>query len=103
MALSTAVYEALWFKQILPDLKLDIPKLICVYEDNKSTIALCNTLSNAKHSKHIDTKYKFIKEKIKEGIIAIKYLKSEDLVANICTKSLLLSSFKTHVCKLGVR
>lgn len=54
------------------------------------------------HTKHIDVKFHFIREKIKEGIIKVIYLPSEQQRADLFTKALPKERFKFLCEKLDV-
>lgn len=41
-----------------------------------------------KRLKHIDVKFNFIKQKVEEGLITVKYLSTTDQIADILTKPL---------------
>lgn len=48
IALSNAVCEAIWLKQLLDDFQMFRPSPVVIYEDNQSTIALSHNSENAK-------------------------------------------------------
>ena len=50
--------------------------------------------------KHIDTRYNWIKQFVDNEIVDIKYIKSENNVADICIKNLLPKLFEKHSSKL---
>ncbi|GJY87467.1 hypothetical protein Tco_0502095 [Tanacetum coccineum] len=63
-------------------------KLIPLYCDNKSAIALC--CNNVQHSraKHIDVRYHFIKEQVENGIVELYFVRTEYQLADIFAKPL---------------
>lgn len=63
MALYKGVKEACWLKTFLLSAKLQISKLITIFEDNNGCIALANNPTDHKRSKHIDVKYHFLGKK----------------------------------------
>ncbi|GKD53303.1 retrovirus-related pol polyprotein from transposon TNT 1-94, partial [Tanacetum coccineum] len=78
-------------------------KLIPLYYDNKSAIALC--CNNVQHSraKHIDIRYHFIKEQMENGIVELYFLWTEYQLADIFTKPLPREKFNFLIDKLGMR
>ncbi|GJX65782.1 retrovirus-related pol polyprotein from transposon TNT 1-94 [Tanacetum coccineum] len=78
-------------------------KLIPLYCDNKSVIALC--CNNVQHSraKHIDVLYHFIKEQVKNGIVELYFVRTEYQLADIFTKPLPRERFNFLIEKLGMR
>ena len=63
-ALCTATCEAIWLRRILEDVgeKQKVPTIIQC--DNQSSIKLANNLVYHARSKHIETHYHFVREKI---------------------------------------
>nr|GEV09578.1 retrotransposon protein, putative, unclassified [Tanacetum cinerariifolium] len=76
---------------------------IPLYCDNKSEIALC--CNNVQHSraKHIDVRYHFIKEQVKNGILELYFVQTEYQLADIFTKPLPRERFNFLMEKLGQR
>jgi hypothetical protein len=56
--------------------------------------------SSAGRTKHIDIKYFWITEKIKEEIVEIDYLPTDDMVADVLTKPLKNEKFKKIAFRL---
>ncbi|GJZ52318.1 hypothetical protein Tco_0606833 [Tanacetum coccineum] len=75
---------------------------IPLYYDNKSAIALC--CNNVQHSraKHIDIRYHFIKEQVKNGIMELYFVQTEYQLADIFTKPLPRERFNFLIDKLVV-
>ena len=44
--------------------------------------------SSGKHSRHINIRYFFIKDRVKSGEASIIYYPTDDMIANFCTKIL---------------
>nr|GEU41289.1 hypothetical protein [Tanacetum cinerariifolium] len=78
-------------------------KLIPLYRDNKSAIALC--CNNVQHSRarHIDVLYHFIKEQVENGIVELYFVRTEYQLAGIFTKPLPRERFNFLIEKLGMR
>ncbi|GJR57050.1 retrovirus-related pol polyprotein from transposon TNT 1-94 [Tanacetum coccineum] len=78
-------------------------KLIPLYRDNKSTLALC--CNNVQHSreKHIDVRYHFIKEQVENGILELYFVRTKYQLADIFTKPLPRDRFNFLIEKLGMR
>ncbi|GKA76657.1 retrovirus-related pol polyprotein from transposon TNT 1-94 [Tanacetum coccineum] len=78
-------------------------KLIPLYRDNKSAIALfCNNVQHSK-AKHIDVRYHFIKEQVENGIVELYFVQTEYQLADIFTKPLPRERFNFLIEKLGMR
>ncbi|GJY41712.1 hypothetical protein Tco_0428982 [Tanacetum coccineum] len=74
-----------------------------LYWDNKSAITLC--CNNVQHSraKHIDVRYHFINEQVKNGIVELYFVRTEYQLADIFTKPLPRDRFNFLIEKLGMR
>nr|GEX79573.1 retrovirus-related Pol polyprotein from transposon TNT 1-94 [Tanacetum cinerariifolium] len=70
IALSGCCAQILWMRSQLSDYGLGFNK-IPMYCDNKSAIALCCNNVHHSRSKHIDIRYHFIKEQVKNGVIEL--------------------------------
>ena len=68
MALSEATQEAVWLNTFLIELG-DMHKddAVKIYEDNQGSIALAKNPQFHKRTKHIDIRYHFVREKVKDG------------------------------------
>ena len=56
--------------------------------DNKSAIELSKNPVNHNRSKHIDVRFHFIRDQVKEGSVELVHVASRDQVADIFTKPL---------------
>ena len=56
--------------------------------DNKSAIALAKNSVYHDRSKHIDTRYHYIRECITKQNVKLEYVKSQDQITDIFTKPL---------------
>jgi hypothetical protein len=63
-------------------------KPIEIYMDNSLVIALANNLVFHDRSKHIDTRFHYLRDCIANKKIEVKYVKTQDQVVNIFTKPL---------------
>lgn len=88
IALSQAAQEAVWLRSLNVGLKLEMTAPTIIYEDNQSAICIARNPQGHGRSKHIDIKYHFIREKVQQEIIEVKYCKTEDMIADLLTKGL---------------
>nr|GEY62220.1 retrovirus-related Pol polyprotein from transposon TNT 1-94 [Tanacetum cinerariifolium] len=102
ISLSGCCAQILWMCSHLIDYGFQFNK-IPLYYDNKSAIALC--CNNVQHSRdnHIDVRYHFIKEQIKNGIVGLYFVWTEYQLADIFTKPLPRERFNFLIEKLGMR
>jgi hypothetical protein len=72
----------------MEDLQQKQSKATRIFVDNKSAIALAKNPVHHERSKHIDTRFHFIKEHIKEGDVELVHVKTHEQIADIFTKPL---------------
>ena len=102
MALSSAAQEAIWMRQLLSELKGESLKPATIFEDNQSAICLSKNPQFHGRSKHIGIKYHFIRDQVNDGVVDVKYCKTEDMLADIMTKGLYGERFKRLRRMIGV-
>ncbi|GJX75603.1 putative ribonuclease H-like domain-containing protein, partial [Tanacetum coccineum] len=95
IAATAAATQALWLKRLLSKLTHSQEEKVTIQVDNKSAIALMKNLIFHGRSKHIDTKYHFIRECVEKEDIQIEFINGEYHKADILTKSLLKIKFLT--------
>jgi hypothetical protein len=101
VSLCDASKEALWFRNLVLEVEeRNLP--IIVYEDNQSTILLAEEDPYRDRSKHIDLRYKFLKERIEQKELRIEYLNTKEMIADIFTKPLLRQQFEILRRQLGL-
>ncbi|KAD6453083.1 hypothetical protein E3N88_07788 [Mikania micrantha] len=71
--------------------------------DNKSAIALIKNPVFHGRSKHIDTRYHFIRESVEKEQIRIEYVSGDEQNADILTKALPRVKFEEMKIKLGLK
>nr|GEZ10170.1 hypothetical protein [Tanacetum cinerariifolium] len=76
---------------------------IPMYCDNKSAIALCCNNVQHSRSKHIDTRYHFIKEQVENGMIKLYFINTEYQLTDLFTKALGRDRIEFLINKMGMR
>jgi hypothetical protein len=103
IALKEATKEMLYLKEVL--LKLDLPiklEASIIYTDSKSAIELANNPEHHVRTKHIDIQYHFVREKVQNKEIILRFISTKEQIADILTKGINSVTFKNLVYKLGV-
>ncbi|KAA0042075.1 Cysteine-rich RLK (RECEPTOR-like protein kinase) 8 [Cucumis melo var. makuwa] len=101
-AMSLGICEKIWLQKVLSDLHqgCEIPlKLFC---DNKAAISIANNSVQHDKTKHVEIDCHFIKERLDNRSICILYIPSNQQVADVLTKGLLILHFNLCVSKLGL-
>ncbi|KXJ62315.1 hypothetical protein RP20_CCG020648 [Aedes albopictus] len=86
--MAECLQELQWLRRLLGDLGIRLTLPIMVNEDNQSCIALTAADRTSRKSKHIDTKYCFVKDLVAAGIVSIRYCPTEQMEADLLTKPL---------------
>ena len=93
--MAAAVQHSLYLKQILENFGIQQKRPIAIGEDSQSCIRLCQNPVMHKRSKHIETKFHFIRDKTEDGTISIHYVPTDKMAADIITKSLPIPKVET--------
>ncbi|KAG6498129.1 hypothetical protein ZIOFF_046038 [Zingiber officinale] len=93
--------KSLQIKSLLKELNLSQEDSTKIYVDNKFAIALAKNPVFHERSKHIDTRYHFIRDCISKEEVKIEYVKSQDKVADVFMKSLKFDVLKKLRFLLG--
>jgi len=103
MAATLASMQALWLRNLMSELTATEPKVVPLFVDNNSAIALMKNLVFHGRSKHIDIKYHFIKQCVERGQIVVKRVGTNEQRADSLTKALLAGKLAVMRYLLGVR
>ena len=93
VAATSCVCHAIWLRKLLKDLNVPQGEPTVIRIDSKSAIALAKNPVFHERSKHIDTRYHYIRECIARKEVRVEYVKSQDQAADIFTKPLKRETF----------
>ena len=93
VALSHATQEAIWLRRLLDDIreKQDQPSTM---KHNLGAIELSKNSRFDNQTKHIDVAYHFIREKVSDESIKVEYCTTDQMLANVTSKSLPRQTFQ---------
>ncbi|KAD5318058.1 hypothetical protein E3N88_18004 [Mikania micrantha] len=94
--------QAIWLKGLLEEITGQSVKAITLHVDNKSAIQLMKNPVFHGRSKHIDTRYHFIRECVEEELVKIEHVSGEKQKADILTKALSRIKFAEMRSLIGV-
>jgi hypothetical protein len=82
--------QLLWTSYFMKAQGHDVVDKVVLYQDNKSTILLANNgrASSGKRSRHINIRYFFVKDRVKNRELRIEYCPTEEMWADYFTKPL---------------
>ncbi|GKC60833.1 ribonuclease H-like domain, reverse transcriptase, RNA-dependent DNA polymerase [Tanacetum coccineum] len=103
IAATAAATQALWLKRLLSKLTHSEEEKVTIRVDNKSAIALMKNPVFHGRSKHIDTKYHFIRECVEREDIQVEFVSGEHQKADILTKALPKIKFLTMRQLIGLK
>nr|GEY21966.1 retrovirus-related Pol polyprotein from transposon TNT 1-94 [Tanacetum cinerariifolium] len=102
VALSASCAQVMWIRTQLQDYGFNYNK-IPLYCDSQSAISIsCNSVQHS-HTKHIHTRYHFIKEQVENGITELYFVRTEYQLADMFTKVIPEDRFKYLVRRIGMR
>jgi len=71
-----------------------------LWYDNVSTLAIASNLVFHAHTKHIEVDYHFVRERVLRHVLQVKFIASQDQLADILTKGLASPHFPWLASKL---
>jgi hypothetical protein len=102
VAISEVAMEILYVAGILKFLGVPLEYPITVNVDNIGAVYLSKNATTGSRTKHIDTRYHFVREYIEDGIVKVQFVRSEDNHADIFTKNLNTETFGRHCDAIGM-
>ena len=100
VACSEVVKELLFIVYLLRHMKIEVELPIRVNVDNIGAIFLAENQNSSDRTKHVDIRYHFIRQYIKDGTIMIEFVCSSENDSNIFTKNVTRDTFSRHSEKL---
>lgn len=102
-ALGEAGKEAIWLGRLLMELGETHSESSIIYSDNRGAMALAENPEFHRRTKHIDVRYHWIREKVEEGVIKVKWVPSAEMHADGLTKALGTVAFRRFLTMIGVQ
>eukprot|EP00253_Pinus_taeda_P009291 PITA_09291 len=94
VAATAAACQSVWMRRMLRSLGQEQAKATVIFCDNSSAIALSKNSVFHKRTKHIDTRFHYIRELVNNGEIVLEHCRTQEQVADILTKPLDQKSFE---------
>ncbi|GMI99343.1 cysteine-rich RLK (RECEPTOR-like protein kinase) 8 [Hibiscus trionum] len=102
VAATMATQECLWLRRLIQEIVTIFKHPIPIYCDNESAIKLAGNPVFHARSKHIETHYHFVREKVLSQDIELQKIRTDEQVADIFTKALAKAKFEGFRGNLGV-
>jgi hypothetical protein len=85
--------EAIWIKRFLNELNFKDDQFVLIFADNKSAIDLIINSLYHKRTKHIEMRWHWIRKMMNRKKIILRYLLSNEMIADDLIKSLSVFAF----------
>ena len=102
IAAAEAAKELVWLRRFLLEVGEDVPGPTTLFIDNRAANLLARNPVNHSATKHIDVRYHFICDCIADGSINLSLIGSNDMTADILTKSLARPKHDRFCLMLGM-
>jgi hypothetical protein len=103
IAASAAACQSVWLARVLGEILEAVVARPVIRIDNKSAISLVRNPVHHDRSKHIDVRFHFLQECAQVGLIEVDFIRTEDQLADMLTKSLCRTKFEGLCAKIGLR
>ena len=102
ITLGHAAKEAIWIRQFINKMILDIVLAITLNGDNEMSIILTKNTESQHRTKYIDVQHHYIRERIDENELIVVWVSSSEMLADGMTKVLPTETFRKHRAQLGL-
>jgi hypothetical protein len=99
---ANAVAECSWLRQLLGELKINIPKATVAYCDNVSSVYMSRNPVHHRRTKHIEIDIHFVREKVAIGELRVLQTPRAQQFADIFTKGLSSAMFNDFKASLYI-
>lgn len=103
MAATETAKQALWLQELLKEITVGVAWKAVIRVDNKSAIALSKNPVFHGRSKHIHTRFHFIRECVEDGLVDVEYVAGRIHKVDILTKALARIKFKEMRDLIGIQ
>jgi hypothetical protein len=97
--MSEAVNEVKFIYYLLRDIGIEVELPIIVKTDNVGAMFMAQNNSSDVRTRHVDTRYHFVRENLDDGIIKIEFIKSDENQSDIFTKNFTQEIYERQVKK----
>ncbi|KAK7791618.1 hypothetical protein R5R35_014689 [Gryllus longicercus] len=103
MAASECDKEAVYLQKFVRELGFKDLAEIVIYCDNKSALSLAENPTFHNRSKHIAIRHHFVRDLLKNKILSLKYVSTENQIADFLTKGLTKKKHQWCTEKTGLK
>ena len=88
--IAKGITEIIWLKKLLRELYFSVTKICKLFSNNKAAISISENPVQHDRTKHVEIDRHFIKEKLEKKITSLPFVRSNDQLADILTKTITL-------------
>jgi len=103
VAACEASCQVVWLYSLMSELEVELNEKVKLLVDNKSAINLAHHPASRGRSKHIETKFHYIREQVNKGSLGVEYCSSEKQLAYMFMKPLKREHFSQLRQLISVR
>jgi hypothetical protein len=86
--LANAMTEVIWVQSVLAEMGINLPRSSCLWCDNLGATYMTANPCFHGHTKHIEIDFHFIRERVAQRQLDVRFISSADQVTDGFTKSL---------------
>ena len=101
-AVADATTEIIWVEALLRELGVKLKQRPCLWCDNLGATYLSTNLVFHARTKHIEIDFHFVRERVANKLLDIRFISSKDQVADGFTKALPVKSLETFRSNLNL-
>lgn len=94
VALSEVVSEVKFIRELIRIFNVKLSDPIKIFEDNSGAIIIANYGNFTKNSKHIEIHYHYVNESVKENLIEVCKIATDENIADLFTKPMCKEKFE---------
>ncbi|KAG8483501.1 hypothetical protein CXB51_023279 [Gossypium anomalum] len=102
-SMAAVTSELVWLSGLFKELEISVDKPMKLFCDNKAALQIAANPVYHERTKHIEIDCHFIREKIREGLIATEHVPTADQLADVMTKALGSQQHSHLISKLGLK
>ena len=87
-AMAHTTSELVWISYLLHQLGIESSGVMQLWCDNRAAIHIATNPVFHEQAKHVEVDYHFVRQKLLEGVINLKHIRTGEQLANLFTKAL---------------
>ena len=94
--------QVIWHRSLLNEVGIPLPSISTIFSDNQAAISIAHHPEHHMRTKHIDIAHHFLCDLVQNGILNLVYIKTEDNLADLFTKSLPKKTHQDLTYEIGI-